>query len=994
MDEFTLNTYSDVGLLATIFNGQAMLVSDGESLNYYWVAIAVAAIVGLFFGIAKRLLNPNNQAALRHVGVNFIVGILLVIVYTTMTARIIVQSERDGSVAAVDNVPVVSFITPVLMSSLSIDFSRKMETAYQAVNTNYTMLGGTTNQTFGEPLRALLSMRTALTRLPRIQSDLRAIVGSCIDNGADLATLNQKISFAGNALAGGGTALESLSIMGTTVPTSVGVLLKAASQNTTAFVTDMTPPDGNTVALSCESAVEIVVGEINAAFSSQMFSTNGARAPANAIDRASSTEYTFDLLGNTYAGLRNFALTTGMTAVGADKANAEMINLIFGQELMRNLDCLKEGGSNKTTCLASAGLANAIEQGNIDAAANGSAFMSGFGAFADALFAVIIGLSPVFIIVMIFLGQNLYKMAYAYLQTMIWSVLVYNFGAVLVNAIIMYRISAGLSSLAGNAIINQAAAVEAYRLLSLQVGAAASLLTSLTLLVPTLFSLSQSATMAGIGRQVVGQDRFNEKTVAPTLVETSPMTRISPIADTSLTPTGGAITKTIGSVAGAEAQMRLMESNQQFQRAREHQLSLSHRVEDQVSNSRDFFKSVVDGKGTSVGITKRSADLISDAWNKSHAAAKDVSNNSSISLNSSNSNRNSADAYVGANATVGTSLTAPFSASASAEVGVKATASKSSDDTFSAGRGSTLAERASASLSDSQQVIANLEQSMQQTTDKTHREEIGRAIRDVKSHSVSDSDVQSLVNSSRETASIGSSIVGQSSTVSDNQIVAASGVPNSALNRVLDDRASFAALGPEYQQHYDKSHKFIESGNAGTIGGSNAEQAKHNIASIRALADYANNPAADPEKRAIAVGLMAKSLSAVIGTTATDPGSLSAVGTPGVRTGTANAPAPGPSKAPAPKARHKPPHGSSSHRPSAPSAPKLPDHVNGPSDDELARRRNEVKQGIEDGQDPLKVYKARDKDADNLLSGRGKNVVEHVLGSNSVKEDSGRKPKP
>jgi hypothetical protein len=993
MDEFTLNTYSDVGLLATIFNGQAMLVSDGESLNYYWVAIAVAAIVGLFFGIAKRLLNPNNQAALRHVGVNFIVGILLVIVYTTMTARIIVQSERDGSVAAVDNVPVVSFITPVLMSSLSIDFSRKMETAYQAVNANYTMLGGTTNQTFGEPLRALLSMRTALTRLPRIQSDLRAIVGSCIDNGADLATLNQKISFAGNALAGGGTALESLSIMGTTVPTSVGVLLKAASQNTTAFVTDMTPPDGNTVALSCESAVEIVVGEINAAFSSQMFSTNGARAPANAIDRASSTEYTFDLLGNTYAGLRNFALTTGMTAVGADKANAEMINLIFGQELMRNLDCLKEGGSNKTTCLASAGLANAIEQGNIDAAANGSAFMSGFGAFADALFAVIIGLSPVFIIVMIFLGQNLYKMAYAYLQTMIWSVLVYNFGAVLVNAIIMYRISAGLSSLAGNAIINQAAAVEAYRLLSLQVGAAASLLTSLTLLVPTLFSLSQSATMAGIGRQVVGQDRFNEKAVAPTLVETSPMTRISPIADTSLTPTGGAITKTIGSVAGAEAQMRLMESNQQFQRAQEHQRSLSHRVEDQVTHSKDFFRSVVDGKGTSVGITKRSADLISDAWNKSHAGAKDVSNSSNINLNSSNTNRNSAEAYVGANASVGVSFTGP-SASASAETGVRATGSKASDDTFSAGRGSSLAERASASVSESQQVIANLEKSMQQTTDRTHREEIGRAIRDVQSHSVSDSDVQSLVNSSRDTASIGSSIVGQSSTVSDNQIVAASGVPNSALNRVLDDRAAFAALGPEYQQHYDKSHKFIESGNAGTIGGANAEQSKHNIASIRALADYANNPAADPEKRAVAVGLMAKSLSAVIGTTATDPGSLSAVGTSGVKTSSANAPTPGPSKAPAPKARHKPPQGASSHRPSAPSTPKVPDHVNGPSDDELARRRNQVTQGIEEGKGVLEVYKARDRDAENNLSGRAKVVVEHVVGANSQKEDPSRKPKP
>ena len=76
-----------------------MLVNDAESLNYYWLAIVIAALVGLFFGVAKRLLNPDNRAAMRHVGVNFIVGILLVTLYTTMTGRIQIQSERDGSVA-------------------------------------------------------------------------------------------------------------------------------------------------------------------------------------------------------------------------------------------------------------------------------------------------------------------------------------------------------------------------------------------------------------------------------------------------------------------------------------------------------------------------------------------------------------------------------------------------------------------------------------------------------------------------------------------------------------------------------------------------------------------------------------------------------------------------------------------------------------------------------------------------------------------------------
>ncbi len=978
MYEFTLNTFSDVGLLASIFNGQAMLVRDAESLNYYWLAIVIAALVGLFFGVAKRLLNHDNSTALRHVGVNFIVGILLVTLYTTMTGRIHIQSERDGSVATVDNVPILSFITPVLMSTLAVDFARKMETAYQAANANYTMLGGTGNQTFGEPLRALLSMRAALLRLPRIQSDLRAIVGSCIDSSYDLSSLNQKITFAGDPATGGGTAADSVAIMDTAFPTSVGVLLKAAAQNTTSFVMDMAPPDASIVALSCPSAVDIVVAEINSALGGQVFSSKGVRAPANAIDKSSSTEYTFDVLSNAYASLRNFSRVTGAAAVGADKANAEMINLIFGQELLRNLDCLKEGGSNKTTCLASAGLANAIEQGNIDAAANSSAFLAGFGAFADALFAVIIGLSPVFVIVMVFLGQNLHKMAYSYLQTMLWSVLVYNFGAVLVNAIIMYRISSGLSALAGGTLINQAAATEAYRLLSMQIGAAASLLTSLTLLVPTLFSLSQSATMAGIAKQPVGQGRFNEKSVAPTLVETSPLHRVNAIADTSLTPAGSAITKTVGAVAGAEAQLRLAEASQQYQRSMESQSALNHRVEGQITKSDEFFETVADGKGTSIGLTKRGSDLISDAWQKARSASKDVANNSDINFSSSNTNQDSTEAHFSAHG--GLSLKGGINLGA--DIGGRTAKSKTSTDTFAANRGSTISERGSESASTSNQVIASLEKALQSTTDQTHREEIGHAIRAVKTHSVSDSDVQSLTNTSRETASIGGSIIGQSSTITDNQIVAASSAPNSALNRVTDDRAAFAVLSADYQGHYDKSREFIESGHAGTIGGTNAEQAKHNLATIRALADYANNPAADSEKRAAAIGLMSQGLSAVLGTTSIDSASLKAVPIAGVKQSVMGA------MPLVPKAHHQLSN-------SVPKQVLQSNHVDGPSDEAIRSRRDEAEKEVAQGhRDAVEVYNDRDKAADDHLSRRGKVVTKRVMGMSSKPEHPRNKTKP
>lgn len=860
MTEFVLNTYSDVQLLANIFNGQAMLVSNVTAVNNYWLAIALAAFSGLFFAVVSKLNNLDNKVVLNGAWMNFVAGIILVMMFTGLTGRVLIQSERDGTTKAVDNVPVLSFAVPVLMSNLSVDFARTMETAYQPPFAVYTMLGGTSNQSFGEPLRALLSTRTALLRLPQIQSDLREVIGACIDSSYNYAKVNQMVMFAGETAAGGGASTDSVGIMGLSVPTSVGVLLKQAAANTSAYVTGLTPPSAATVALSCPNAVDLVVAEIDAAFGSSIFSSNATRAPGNAADSITKTDYSFDVLSNIYGNVRNFAAATGADAVAASQANAELINMIFNQEIMRDLDCLKEGGSNKTTCLGTASLANAIEQGNIDAAANGSAFLASFGAFADSLFAVIIGLTPVYIIVMIFLGQKLSRMMFAYLQTMLWSVLVYNFGAVLVNSIILYKISAALQALAGGSIINQADGMEAYRILSMQVGASASMLTSLTMLIPTLFSLSQSATMAGVASKSTGQDRYNEKAVAPDLIAPAPILRMHSPAEATPTPGGPAVTKIAGAVEGTNASVQLGRLTREFQEASEQQARVEHYVQDRVEKSNEFAQRASHGTLEDDRLSDEARKALQVAYSESERASQREQDSSGVNYQ----NRK----YKGHDVAIGGSIgfsAGPSGAGPSGGVNLSSNSKRGSDTSTSTDEGTSRQTSAESAYARDQQAINSLTRMKQHSTSTSESTAIDAAIREVKAHAVSDTDVRSLSNSARNTASLANNISALSNNVGDQQIALASH-NNPSFNRLMND-SQIRSLGPEFDNAYKQSRQYLDSGNSVHFSGPNAQQAKHNTASIRALSNMAADTNIDPQKRAQAVQILASGLAAVTGTT-------------------------------------------------------------------------------------------------------------------------------
>lgn len=635
-----------------------------------------------------------------------------------------------------------------------------------------------------------------------------------------------------------------------------------------AFVPGMTPPSASIALLSCPDAVNIVVAEIDAAFGGAIFASNGTRSPGNAIDAVSKTDYTFDVVSSVYNNLRNFAAVTGTNAIGSNQAMAEMVNLIFNQELMWDLNCMKHGGADKSSCLGNAVLANSIEQGNIDNAANGSAFLATFGAFADSLFAVIIGLTPVYVIVMVFLGRRLVRMMYAYMQTMLWSVLVYNFGAVLVNSIILYKISAALQAIAGGTIINQVDGAEVYRTLSMQVGAAASMLTSLTMLVPTLFTLSQSATMAGVASKSTGQDRFNEKTTAPDIVAPNVVQRIStPLADTSVAPSGQVVTKASGALDNIQSRVEMAKLSNDYQESAERQARIAHNVSDRVEGSNIFADKASRGTFESDGLSAAARQAITKAYNDVERATHNRNNTEGADFSNQHSNSSVAglSGKFGLSGSLGAGKKHGTGGGVNAGVDASLSGSKESRDQTQANAGSSTQDAAEKAYSRDKSVQEALEAQLNHAKGTEERRAIESALQTVKSHSVSDEDVKSLTNATRQTASVGNSLTAMSNALGDTQIAHAT-AHNPVLGRLMNNKAAFDDLGLGVTTEYNNQRKFMDSGNTAQFMGPGAEQTKHNVAMMRTLSNIISDPKFTPEQKVKATRMLSQGVAAVIGT--------------------------------------------------------------------------------------------------------------------------------
>jgi conjugal transfer mating pair stabilization protein TraG len=556
----TILTSANTAVLSAIFNGVAM-ISTLDSL--VWGVAMAAAIWQIIKGVVQTPIDAlkNGSNTITTSSINILISFLLAMALTSTSfqSKVIIEDQTTGIATQVDNVPFVISVIPATASLLASQIGTSIEQAYQGVGASTSILSSGTNG-FIAPLKVLLSARSAMKGMGEINSQIHQIVEDCLDTGSgvDYAELNAKIMYAGNALPTPYVADPVVSIGTTTTQTSLGAMFAMAAKNQTAKV-NMAIPGQSYDFASCSDAVNFVAGNITTAMNSANFmraaigSTNSSDVPNTGAN------YSTDQMSAIYDGIRQIDKTAiGNLAGGVAQSAAEMVNLMFYSTVKENLDCIKVNGASKSQCMASMEIADSIEQQNMDSAANASVSLAFAGQFGNIFLALIIGLSPVIIIFMMFAGVSAGKNIKVATHMIVWPMLIYTVGGVIVNGIIYTQISSFMSMISQSGVINQGTAAQMYRDFSMQIGTASALMAGLPILMSTIFVLGESAAAVSIANSIAGKDRFNEKTVAPDASAPSSISATGNMAKSDVTSQGIAVTtqtgaaKPIGSVSQGE----------------------------------------------------------------------------------------------------------------------------------------------------------------------------------------------------------------------------------------------------------------------------------------------------------------------------------------------------------------------------------------------------------------------------------------------------------
>ena len=649
---FNIISFADSQLLYVIFNGVAMIC---QQTTFIWSVASLAGTVQIILMSTKATLEASSggAAVLVKGWMNIFVAFMFALALTSPSLKGTVTTENvlTGQQTTIDNVPGLISVVPFVASTMADTLGGFVETAFQGSNAEAAYLASRGNG-FLNPLKTLLSARSAIDKLPGITSQINSVVSQCLDSASniDYAAVNALVLNAGNATAGGASSSQSLQISNSSVSaSSIGALLYQVSLNTTGFVTDL--PSGvnsNVDALSCANAAAQVASNINTALGSNVFAVAVAGAVSNA-DTPSQQTYTLDRLNSVYLGVRQSSSVLNSLASGVDQANTEMLNLLFQSVVKDNLDCLKSDGVNKAQCLATMELRKATEQANIDNASGGQLAVQFAGQFGNYMLALIIGLSPIMILFMMFKGVNSGKSITVAVHMIVWPYLVTNVGGALINGMIYYNVGNFIASLGQGGFINQMTAAEIYRNFSMQIGAASALMATLPVLMTTIFALSESAAIVSLGGKMSGADHFDEKLLAPQAVSNSAMTRSGELMSSSLQLGGGAINKMTGAFEGVASAQSFGSSAREVSSSTNLAIQDSTQVssgEREVRNWQEAFKS---GDYSRLGVSTEVGRQVRD----SYASNLEAQKSSEESLSRGETSQNSLSASAGSEIGVG-----------------------------------------------------------------------------------------------------------------------------------------------------------------------------------------------------------------------------------------------------------------------------------------------------------------------------------------------------
>lgn len=633
----TLTIYSvsaDLTMLNAILNGVAMIVNQTGFIWGFALLVSTWNIIRTVTKATFASVGGGGGSAMGTGAFDIIMPLIFASLLTApgMKVSVNLESTINGKLSKVDNVPFVIALVPAMASELSQELGGLVETAYQSAGTNYSSISASGNG-FVNPLKVLLTSRTAIMRLGSVDSQVKSVVGACInsDSGADYSTIIAKVMNAGNT---GATIAESIPING--IPkTALGALLYQASLNTSGLVTDMNISSQSIS--TCADAAYIVADNIGNTLNSKEFS-RVVQGAVNGSDQPNpNADYSFTKFAEQYTAVRTANTSLSALADGTTQANAEAINLLFSELVTSDLNCLRSDASNKTTCQAAAIQGLEIERNNIQRAANEVQMLKYAGSFANHIMALIIGLGPVVVMFMMFSGSNASKSIYTVVHIMVWPLLVLNVGAEIINGMIYMQVATFLTSITQGGYLSQAVAIEAYKQFSIQVGTASHIMSSLPVLMSMIFGLSATSAMVSVASRMSPPDSQAATATTPQAMGTSPILQNSSLASASQGAGYNTLAET-GAIKAVNQNAQYGQLAQQAHRAQSEEAARQKTITEGESLTNTFTERGSLSNASRFGIDKVTAETISNRASETLRNANNEHLNNTASSVKTNSN--------------------------------------------------------------------------------------------------------------------------------------------------------------------------------------------------------------------------------------------------------------------------------------------------------------------------------------------------------------------
>lgn len=638
-------------MITAIFNMIAMVCNNSDLI------FGAALLAGAFKVSVHSFSHGHLKSTLSAAAVDAMVVPMIIALSLTsgsLKTNLTIESTVSGALTSVANVPMVIAIVPTVASQVGQTVGGAVETAFQGVNTSYSQISAS-GTGFLNPLRVLLATRTAVNDLGLIPTQINAVVSSCLNDGAglDLAGIQVAVKDVQNS---GVSNNQTLAINGN-LGTSIGALLYLATQSTGTVqsISDIT--GGGTpvpISATCSDAAVMVQKNIDFALNSSNFSrvVQGAiQSSDNPIQNPSlANAYTLDTLTSQYGSIRNPNAMVQATG-GQTQANTEFLNLLFSETVEQNLDCLSASGSSKTMCESDILTRTELERKAMKDAANANIAMKYLGIFSNDLLAILIGLGPVLFILMMFMGENFAKPLNAWVQMMIWPILMTQVGAELINGIMYFKVATFFQSMSQGGYISQALAYNAYTELANQISMASSLMGGLPQLIGVIFALGGSAALTSVANEIRSGQTDTADSLAPPLQNAAPLQNRSAMSEVTTGP-GFATEKSTGqltplnSSVGTSASQKLMNN-----------LNTAHANVVTDTENRELATSIqkgwTDSKGNEHKLSSGVSAQLTNAKRNSASESQDQSNAVSVNTSKSNQDSSGLDLSSGLNGAMG-----------------------------------------------------------------------------------------------------------------------------------------------------------------------------------------------------------------------------------------------------------------------------------------------------------------------------------------------------